>query len=215
MGKHLWAPRRLSDHLVLLRGADDRPARQRIARDLLADMLGFEVAVEHDPYGKPRLAGSEVCISFSHRDGWLLIGTAAHDIGVDLELIQPGLDVARTHFSPAEAHWLARTDQTDAFTRLWTAKEAVLKAVGTGIAQGLDQPDFSAFQIEGQPFDLPACDVVHAGAAFRVSWHTIGENEPAAVACSAIRHAADTFSCLILSAPAPLPLAAHAGDGVS
>jgi len=211
MGNYVSDISRLSDHLVLLKAVADRPARRRLACLYLSDMLGHHVAVDYDAHGKPRLAGGGLCVNFAHRDGWLLVGTAAEEIGVDVELVQPGLDIARSHFSPGEAQWLAQSRQADAFTRLWTAKEAVLKAAGFGIVSGLAEPDFSAYLRPGAPFALDACDVAYGGASFRINWHLIADPCRPAVACSAIRHSPDTLCRVTLPAPAPRPLTALAG----
>ena len=66
-------------------------------------------------------------------------------MGVDVERVRPrprALDLARSRLHPREAEALsavpAGPDRDVAFARLWTAKEAVLKARGTGLAGGLD-----------------------------------------------------------------------------
>lgn len=86
----------------------------------------------------------------SHRGEWLLIGFhPSGDAGVDLEWEDDALDVlqlARDHYSAGEYAALAAMAQPGRlplFFRLWCAKEAVLKATGRGIAEGLQQPDFA------------------------------------------------------------------------
>src|SRR5690606_23970266 len=49
-------------------------------------------------------------------------------------------DLARRFFSPAEVEWLGSLPETrvrEAFLDLWTLKESVLKAIGTGLATPL------------------------------------------------------------------------------
>ena len=66
-------------------------------------------------------------------------------IGVDVELIRGDVDVqalANGHFCPAERQWLmalAPPQRQEAFYRCWTGKEALAKALGQGMALGLDQ----------------------------------------------------------------------------
>lgn len=68
-------------------------------------------------------------------------------IGVDVERVDPGvrLAVARRYFSPPEVAALDALPperRPRRFQRLWTLKEAYLKAVGTGISGGLGSMTF-------------------------------------------------------------------------
>ena len=65
------------------------------------------------------------------------------EVGVDLEKVSGKVEVkkaiARRFFHPDEQRWLAE-DEADyllRFTRLWSVKEAWLKARGTGLTQPL------------------------------------------------------------------------------
>ena len=65
--------------------------------------------------------------------------------GVDLERMRAhpkALPIARRYFSPDETALLASVTEPQrdrTFLELWTAKEAVLKALGRGLAFGLDR----------------------------------------------------------------------------
>jgi len=96
------------------------------------------------PTGRPTVvdAPRPVHFSLSARGDVVLIGVAGVPLGVDVEVI-PRFgtvpDVTRL-LHPAEAAELAASPPDDhavAFTRLWTRKEAYLKATGAGIAHGL------------------------------------------------------------------------------
>lgn len=105
------------------------------------------LALTEGEHGRPRLpdaiAGG-LDFNWSHSGGGALVvlgrGIAP---GVDVECRRDrprALDIARRYFHPAEAAWLESlpsTAQGDAFLSLWTAKEAMLKALGRGIAFGL------------------------------------------------------------------------------
>ena len=55
---------------------------------------------------------------------------------MDIELPRCTLSVARRHFQPEEIaglELLPHMAQTDALNRIWTAKEAFLKALGRGV----------------------------------------------------------------------------------
>lgn len=68
--------------------------------------------------------------------------------GIDLEQHRAranALEIARRFFTADEADWLATLDADAchaAFLELWTAREAVLKALGRGLAFGLDRLSF-------------------------------------------------------------------------
>ena len=92
------------------------------------------------PHGKPSLpTDPDLHFSLSHTHGLaaLALGRSG-PLGVDAEAIDPALDtddLARSLFTDAEIAGLARdSDRVRGFYRLWTAKEAVLKAEGLGLS---------------------------------------------------------------------------------
>lgn len=125
---------------------------------LLAAYLGVpEAAIElvPDARGKPRLAGAHrqgqrpLHFNWSHSGDHALIALALDVVpGVDIERLRPNpraLDIARRYFDPREADALAAlpaSAREGAFIGLWCAKEAVLKAAGTGLAFGLGRLAF-------------------------------------------------------------------------
>jgi 4'-phosphopantetheinyl transferase len=214
MGKHLRAAERLSDHLWLLRGAFDRPERHRLACALAAEMLSCAphgMALTTDTNGRPTL-NAPLCLSLSYRHGLLLVGLADTPMGVDIERVDGDFPaVAHDQFSAGECRWLDSVHQPDAFTRLWTGKEAVLKATGQGIALGMAEPDFSPLLRQGQPFEAAECEIGLGNQTFGLQWRTLAEDGPALAASAVLRHPLVTFSCLPFPAPAPHPTAARSG----
>lgn len=110
-----------------------------------------QVQLESGRRGKPFLGDVErhgLHFNWSHSGGRALIAMALDcELGVDLERRRErsrALALAQRYFTPAEHRQLqqARDDQRSMlFLRLWTAKEALLKALGRGIAFGLDRVD--------------------------------------------------------------------------
>ena len=176
------APRWLDRDLALYEGVTGPAAREAVLRRHLADRLGCPettLRLERDPCGKPRLVAPTPRLSFSlARRASLLLIAMAWDapIGADLERLDArhdGLDVARNFFAAGECAWLAslgREARAEGFLMLWTAKEAVLKALGRGIAQGLAEPDLSAFLEPGRPLAAASVTAEAADQAFTVSW---------------------------------------------
>ena len=114
-----------------------------IARRLLAKVLGIppeDVPLQTEARGKPFLAGRpDMAISFSHTGPWLAIGMTPEggQLGIDIERILPDFDyraVAEAYFHPDVQ---ARIRTVEEFFRAWTLREAVAKALGTGITDEL------------------------------------------------------------------------------
>ena len=98
--------------------------------------------------GKPELApecaGSGLRFNVSHSALLVaMVVTRAGRVGVDVECLNARaapLALATRYFTSSEARQLAAlpaTEQQRHFYRLWTLKEAWLKATGTGVADGL------------------------------------------------------------------------------
>lgn len=126
-------------------------------RELLASYLDVpaeQVQIERDTHGKPYLAApahaAQLQFNLSHTGALLLVGIShGQALGVDLETQQrkrPWLDLAQRYFAADETAALAAlppTRQAAAFVDLWSCKEAVLKAIGRGIAFGLQRLSFA------------------------------------------------------------------------
>ncbi|MFT3790460.1 MAG: 4'-phosphopantetheinyl transferase superfamily protein [Rudaea sp.] len=134
-------------------GAAAKPVMHRHLSETLAAYLGGganDLRLERDDAGKPHLAGAELQFNLSHSHEMLLIGLSrSQPLGVDIECgarLRPWPDIARRYFTAEEAAALAAlpADRLPrSFLALWSAKEAVLKAIGRGIAFGLDRVGFA------------------------------------------------------------------------
>lgn len=95
--------------------------------------------------GKPVFAQrDDLSFSLSHSGPYAMCAISDRDVGVDIQQIKPvHLSVAR-RFHFRERDWLAEqppAEQTDAFFRIWTRKEAWVKAVSHDQLLSLDQED--------------------------------------------------------------------------
>lgn len=122
-------------------------------RAVLARYAGLPIAaltLTVDTYGKPHLAAPSLLgFNLSHSGDVVLLAIAhGLDLGIDVESLRPrprALQLAQRYFTDDEAATLAALsvdDRQQAFYRLWTAKEAVLKALGRGVAFGLERVGF-------------------------------------------------------------------------
>lgn len=113
-------------------------------RSLLGAHLGVppgSVPIARDDYGRPRLLdqdGAPGDFTISHAAGVVAVGIADRAIGIDVEPEYRGcdlLDLAAVVAHPDELSALSAAradDRPTRFARLWTRKEALLKAIGTG-----------------------------------------------------------------------------------
>lgn len=100
------------------------------------------------PFGKPepilRPGEPAVCVNLSHTRGLAVVAASiGREIGVDAEWMgRPApLEIAETHFAPEELtqiydHMPDRRDEV--FFKLWTLKEAYMKATGKGMHLALN-----------------------------------------------------------------------------
>ncbi|HJZ54172.1 MAG TPA: 4'-phosphopantetheinyl transferase superfamily protein [Gemmataceae bacterium] len=107
-----------------------------------------DVLFDHTPNGKPMLRGGTnpdgLTFSVAHACG-LVVWAFARDrlVGIDTEPIRKSGDEAElvaAFFNPEETaayRALPEAERTRGFFRAWTRKEAILKAVGVGLAEGL------------------------------------------------------------------------------
>lgn len=120
---------------------------------LLQGYSGFPhaPAIERGTHGKPfapELGGLEFNLSHAGADV-LLAFAHGQSIGIDLERRERRMKlegVTRRFFTPAEADALEcipMERRLQAFLDVWTHKEAVLKALGSGLQFGLARVEFS------------------------------------------------------------------------
>ncbi|HEU4779105.1 MAG TPA: 4'-phosphopantetheinyl transferase superfamily protein [Steroidobacteraceae bacterium] len=138
------------------------PARRlhRLARGLQREVLASylpgtaprDLQFISGATGRPALAppfdASGLDFNLAHTRGLVALAvTRGAALGIDVEIYEKKvpLEVARRFFSPVEVNALEALPgdaQPRRFLRLWTLKEAYLKAIGAGIAGGLDRMTF-------------------------------------------------------------------------
>lgn len=126
-------------------------AGRGIVRTLLASCLGKDpshLQFAYSPRGKPSILDANQTVHFNaaHCEDMLLVAvTRIGPVGVDVERVRQVKDMSdlvSRFFSPREDVEFQRLDpgrQPAAFFRLWTRKEAWLKATGDGIPAGLNR----------------------------------------------------------------------------
>lgn len=114
---------------------------------------------EHSSFGKPSVASPFAYrFNLSHSDTAIAIAVCSEDVGVDIEQHRPIPAMAAMAdlvlHSSERQWWRAQGSTLAAFLRLWTLKESLLKALGTGFSrpacavcwEDLDRPWARAWQ---------------------------------------------------------------------
>jgi 4'-phosphopantetheinyl transferase len=116
-------------------GDDQRSTARGLLLELAGALLGRTAELDYEPNGRPSVDG--LAVSISHSRSLVAVAAAADGpVGVDVEDVYPRevRGLARRWFDPSELEWMARQpDELVAFLTLWTAKEAVGKALGLGL----------------------------------------------------------------------------------
>jgi len=136
-----------------------RQQKRRPLHEVLGAYLGItgsEVVLVDGEFGRPALDPAHdttLGFNWSHSGDHALIVVGRHFTpGIDIEQQRDrsrALDIAGHYFCKDELAVLASTPaeaRSAAFLELWTAKEAVLKALGRGIAFGLDRVHVASVQ---------------------------------------------------------------------
>ncbi len=109
------------------------------------DQAPRDLSFRYNAYGKPQLESHELHFNVSHSGHYVALALCRDvELGVDIQTMREKLlplDIAKRFFHQQEydvLKSLASSVQRQWFYRLWSAKEAVLKACGIGIgATGL------------------------------------------------------------------------------
>ena len=130
-----------------------------ILRSALANWVNrtpAEIVIRLTTDGKPVLDRAGVHFNMSHTAGFALFGIGPRPLGVDIETADPKRDcdgLMRRYFLPAEQEQYFRlppTRRPEAFLRGWTCKEALLKAIGSGVR------DLQNCRVNLNPDEAPA-----------------------------------------------------------
>jgi 4'-phosphopantetheinyl transferase len=117
----------------------------RIALGKYLGIAGRDVRFQIAEYGKPELASSsDIKFNLSHTDDAAVLAvTRKRPVGIDVERVRDNVDaleLAGRFFSASEAQWLRSQPaarRLGSFFACWTAKEAYIKALGTGLSMPL------------------------------------------------------------------------------
>ncbi len=130
---------------------------------------------------KPLIAGSTLQYNITHARDYILLAVSNGQIGADVEHIDPAFnfsDILPAHFSPQEIAFIAQQDSQLRFYRLWTRKEAFLKATGQGLGEHL----IDTSSMDGS-WTLPE-NVTSHGQNWQLATLEVDDNHLGSIACA-------------------------------
>lgn len=157
----------------------ERLARRRLQQQFVLRLLlgsylgrpGKDVTIVRSPSGKPHLESAPkdgpLNFNVSHSGSWLAIAIARGvPVGVDIEhrrTMRRPIDMAQRYFSGPESECIAALDEPERSTRFlrhWTAREAMVKASDSTLAESLAaiELDGDSAAIRRLPVNWPAVD---------------------------------------------------------
>lgn len=176
-------------------------ARHRfiLARVMLRHQLGNEIGIVPESvlfstgkHGKPRLdtpgADQSPHFNLTHSGGFVALAISDGEIGIDIENLRPVTTaerLAKRFFSPEERKHVFELDgeaRDHAFLRIWTQKEAYLKATGLGVGMPL-----RGVETEPNPAAPPGLRAIAGDRDEAASWNLLEVEIPGAVCIVATR----------------------------
>ena len=143
---------------------------------MLQELIGPFADWQYNEHGKPFIEGGPF-FSISHCKTGIAVAVADEPIGIDIEHIRTAEQGLIERTMNAEERQQIHSDRD--FTRLWTQKEAVVKAQGTGIESfeqlqtilsrsrnhEITRPQISTFENENYIYSLAYYGELHCFSA--------------------------------------------------
>jgi phosphopantetheinyl transferase len=167
----------------------DRARRRHQARNRALEQVAERAGVEivglpecrDNGHSRPAVRGGNLALGVTWAGRWGVVAFGDCRFGIDAELLRGAPNPITSALSPSEVavlEALSGRGRAESFLRLWTAKEAVAKADGRGLA--LPLPELDAAPVIGHG----RATVVVDGTSWHVALleHEFPDGEPAALA---------------------------------
>jgi phosphopantetheinyl transferase len=197
---HLWTvdldaidtPTRFSTDRARLRRQARNRALEQVAEQAGVEITGLFPVCGKNGHSQPAVRGGDLAVSVTWAGRWGVVAFADCQVGIDAEPLRGATRPIASALSPSEVavlEDLSGRDRSESFLRLWTAKEAVAKADGRGLALPLPQLDAAPVVGAGQ------ATVVVGGTSWHVAVldHEFPDGEPAALAIATDREAREVI----------------------
>jgi 4'-phosphopantetheinyl transferase len=131
----------------------------------------LEIRFETGRNNKPGIHNNLIYFNIAHTRNEFAIAVCNNfHVGIDIESIHQDIDifsVAKSFFSSKEHDFIFKSDnaEKDRFFLLWTRKEALLKAIGTGLTDNIKELDLSGQEniMNKSLFDDSFSDIASSG----------------------------------------------------
>ena len=116
-------------------------AARRILRFALSKWRAtdpLELEIIPDENGKPYLVANDpIHFSITHSSQRVAVAFSHNRVGIDLEQAREvdASALASRFFSPKEAEWIAQSEESYLFFKLWSCREAAIKGDGRGLSK--------------------------------------------------------------------------------
>ncbi len=135
---------------------------------LLYYAFGHNKQALHNAYGKPYFE-NDICFNLSHSGDFVALALSTNNIGIDVEIVKKfNMDVAKKCFTIKEVKWLKEQSTPQAFFKIWTAKESIMKAIGCGFS--LNPASFEVLPIVNGSHKINEQE-------WFLFWHSLPEHE--------------------------------------
>lgn len=152
-----------------------------LLRTLISKKLSIDpsdIPLQYNKSGKPAIEGDPLFFNISHTtDASAIAISLKGPVGIDIErirIIKDFASIARKFFSKSECDFIFSSGEyeLDKFFLIWTRKEALLKAVGSGIISDLPKVEVSKNVnfIDKALFNEFSDDIASSGDYFIFSW---------------------------------------------
>ncbi len=159
---------------------EDRKAyhyRHHLLRKWLSvwlELPPLQLSLLQNPFGKPFLQGMNLHFNISRSGHELVFAFTPVQVGVDIELIRdfaPFHPVIEQHFHPKEKTTINGDDD---FFKIWTRKEAIVKAQGTGLTEDLNTLDGTREEItfHGHHYEIYSYRTRHSYISLAIEKNT-------------------------------------------
>jgi phosphopantetheinyl transferase len=181
---------------VLLIERATRETRHELLWRMSAKVLKLapeRVSVEHGEGRPPIIAkpfGSGLYLSSASRDGFAAVAVAPSPVGVDVEIAEIGGWIPWNVLHPNEVAFLEQETGAELamnFARIWSLKEAYLKAEGVGFQR--EPSSFAVQFLDGERARIEDPEAAHEVLAASTTWRGLA-NSWAAVSAVVLKRQA-------------------------
>lgn len=139
------------------------------------DICSKNITFSENSDGKPYIVElPSLYYNLSHSGAYVALAMGDCTVGIDIEKVKYGQQrLAKRFFSEEEAAWLGNSWSDDGFTKIWTRKEAFIKAKGIGMRMPL--AGFSTLEAKVEVNDMMPLEMQETNVDYYLISHQIND----------------------------------------